>query len=105
MSRKLILAVRFSSCRVCGPRSAEAAAEPPACASLSAGGRNSRSRSTGGPKIPWADAELTGFSVFWEKKAGETHTAARLMWDDEYLYFTAEMEDYDLYADVTSGTA
>jgi hypothetical protein len=50
----------------------------------------------------WADAqELTGFSVFWEKKAGETHTSAKLMWDDEYLYFTAEMEDYDLYADVT----
>src|SRR5262245_14103138 len=50
----------------------------------------------------WSDAqELTGFSVFWEKKAGETHTAARLKWDDDYLYFTAEMEDYDLYADVT----
>jgi len=50
----------------------------------------------------WADAqELTEFSVYWEKKPGGTHTAARLMWDDDYFYFTAEMEDYDLYADVT----
>src|SRR6202051_4774766 len=50
----------------------------------------------------WVDAqELTAFSVYWEKKTGETHTAARLMWDDDYLYFMAEMEDYDLYADVT----
>jgi hypothetical protein len=30
-----------------------------------------------------------------------TKTEARLLWDDEALYFFAEMEDADLYADVT----
>ncbi|MFL5339810.1 MAG: carbohydrate-binding family 9-like protein [Gemmataceae bacterium] len=57
----------------------------------------------GRPDEPaWEAAqELTGFSVFWEKKPGTTHTAAKLLWDDTYFYFTADMEDYDLYADVT----
>ena len=27
-------------------------------------------------------------------------TKARLLWDSDYLYFCAEMEDVDLYADV-----
>ena len=45
--------------------------------------------------------ELTGFSAFWDKKPGHTSTAARLLWDNDYLYFTADMEDYDLYADQT----
>src|SRR5262249_59427283 len=31
----------------------------------------------------------------------KTATKARLLWDDNYLYFAAEMEDSDLYADVT----
>ena len=30
----------------------------------------------------------------------KTATKARLLWDDNYLYFAAEMEDSDLYADV-----
>ena len=50
----------------------------------------------------WESAqELTGFSIFWEKKPGATHTSAKLLWDEKYFYFTADMEDYDLYADVT----
>jgi hypothetical protein len=50
----------------------------------------------------WEQAqEMTGFSAWWDKKPGQTHTAAKLLWDENYFYFTADMEDYDLYADVT----
>jgi hypothetical protein len=50
----------------------------------------------------WGNAEvLRDFAVFWEKRKPATATTARLMWDDDYLYFAAEMEDKDLYADVT----
>jgi hypothetical protein len=50
----------------------------------------------------WEKAqELTGFSNFWDKKPSTTVTSARLLWDDQYFYFAADMEDYDLYADVT----
>lgn len=50
----------------------------------------------------WASAqEITGFCVFWEKSPAKTETTARLMWDERFFYFMADMEDYDLYADVT----
>src|SRR5262245_56654541 len=50
----------------------------------------------------WAGAqEITGFCVWWEKKPGQTHTSAKLLWDEKYFYFAADIEDYDLYADVT----
>jgi hypothetical protein len=45
--------------------------------------------------------ELTAFSTFWEKKQPSTVTTAKLLWDEQYFYFMADMEDYDLYADVT----
>lgn len=32
--------------------------------------------------------------------AARTSTAARLLWDDRFLYFFAEMEDHDLFADI-----
>lgn len=31
----------------------------------------------------------------------KTGTKAKLLWDRDYLYFFAEMEDHDLYADIT----
>jgi hypothetical protein len=52
----------------------------------------------------WKGAELiNGFSVPWlnPPAAPMTKAEARLLWDDEALYFFAEMEDADLYADVT----
>lgn len=50
----------------------------------------------------WEKAqELTGFSVHWDKKPTTTVTSARLLWDEKYFYFAADMEDYDLYADIT----
>jgi hypothetical protein len=49
----------------------------------------------------WALAQvLQDFSAYWLKRKAKTATRARLLWDDRYLYFAAEMEDSDLYADV-----
>src|SRR5262249_26704098 len=49
--------------------------------------------------VAWEDAqELKDFSVFWQKRKPATTTTARLLWDRNYLYFGAEMEDQDLFA-------
>jgi len=51
--------------------------------------------------IAWDKAQvMENFSTFWEKRKARSATKARLLWDDQYLYFCAEMEDIDLYADV-----
>jgi hypothetical protein len=53
-------------------------------------------------EVAWEGAqELSGFAVFWEKRPAKTATKARLLWDNQYLYFCAEMEDADLFALVT----
>jgi hypothetical protein len=44
---------------------------------------------------------LKDFAVYWEHRVPKTATRARLLWDDDYLYFAADMDDSDLYADVT----
>jgi hypothetical protein len=52
-------------------------------------------------EVAWDKAQLLqDFSVFWQKRKAKTATKARLLWDHKYLYFCAEMEDSDLYADV-----
>lgn len=52
-------------------------------------------------ELAWQKAQLLkDFAVFWENRPPRTATRARLLWDDKYLYFAAEMEDSDLYADV-----
>jgi hypothetical protein len=49
----------------------------------------------------WADAMIVNhFVVFWEKRKARTATEARLLWDDRYLYFSAIMDDADLYGTV-----
>ena len=49
----------------------------------------------------WEKAQvLQDFSTYWLKRKARSATRARLLWDEENLYFTAEMEDTDLYADV-----
>src|SRR5687768_14488886 len=51
----------------------------------------------------WKSAEMVDhFYQPWQKDAPRARTAtkARLLWDRENLYFFAEMEDADLYADV-----
>ena len=52
----------------------------------------------------WKDSQVIDhFYLPWLKQPRRSRTAtkARLLWDREYLYFFAEMEDSDLYADVT----
>jgi hypothetical protein len=49
----------------------------------------------------WQKAQLLkDFAVYWQNRPPKTATQARLLWDDKYLYFAAEMEDSDLYADI-----
>lgn len=58
-----------------------------------------------GDDAAWKAAQLFDkFTLPWLKekeRAAKTATKARLLWDREYLYFLAEMDDTDLYADVT----
>jgi hypothetical protein len=50
-------------------------------------------------EVAWDDAvPIKNFVVFWQKRKAKTATTARLLWDDRYLYFSAEMEDHDLFA-------
>lgn len=49
----------------------------------------------------WKSAEpITKFVAYWQNRAARTKTTARLLWDDQHLYFAGDMEDSDLYADV-----
>jgi anti-anti-sigma factor len=45
----------------------------------------------------WADAAVIDrFPAYWQKQASGTGTKARLLWDDENLYFSATMTDTEL---------
>src|SRR6185503_19372741 len=48
----------------------------------------------------WKAAEPIELTVPWKGRAARTKATARLLWDREYLYFLAEMEDADLYATI-----
>ncbi len=51
----------------------------------------------------WKNAQvIDNFTVPWLEKPrpARTKTKAKLLWDREFLYFFAEMEDADLYADI-----
>jgi glucose/arabinose dehydrogenase len=52
----------------------------------------------------WAEAvEVSGFSIPWlpGNPPAAAATRAKLLWDREHLYVAADMDDTDLYADVT----
>lgn len=53
----------------------------------------------------WQNAQLIDkFRRAWERdheRAPKTTTKVRLLWDREYIYFFAEMQDTDLYANIT----
>src|ERR1700722_12242686 len=47
----------------------------------------------------WVKAQkMTEFAMYWKKSKPTMATTARLLWDNQYLYFCAEMEDLDLFA-------
>jgi hypothetical protein len=47
----------------------------------------------------WSQAVvMRDFAAYWQRASPKTKTVARLLWDDENLYFSAEMEDHDLFA-------
>ena len=53
----------------------------------------------------WKNAQVVeNFTSAWlpeGQRKPPTATKARLLWDREYLYFSAEMEDWDVFANVT----
>src|SRR5687767_14794285 len=50
----------------------------------------------------WADAKGAGeFQQHWSGSVPKVKTAVRLLWDREWLYFFAELDDADVWADVT----
>jgi uncharacterized repeat protein (TIGR03806 family) len=55
--------------------------------------------------LAWKQAqEISTFHLPWlgdQARLSRTATRARLLWDREYLYFFAEMDDSDLFADIT----
>ncbi len=79
----------------------------PAAATLEVPTNHECRRATGPIKLDgkadepaWQQAPIIEtFVSFWLNRPGGTKTKARLLWDEEYLYFHAEMEDADLYAD------
>jgi hypothetical protein len=49
----------------------------------------------------WQKAQvLQDFAAFWLNQKARSGTRARLLWDEQHLYFAADMDDADLYADV-----
>lgn len=56
-----------------------------------------------GDEESWKGAEvIDDFILNWQRdnpRKAKTATRARLLWDDEYLYFLADMDDVDLFAD------
>jgi glucose/arabinose dehydrogenase/mono/diheme cytochrome c family protein len=58
-----------------------------------------------GDEEAWKHAQpIEDFQITWAQGAARkphTATKARLLWDREYLYFLADMQDTDLYADIT----
>src|SRR5262245_62112471 len=58
-----------------------------------------------GDDLAWKAAQpIDKFGSNWlgeKAQASKTTTKARLLWDREYLYFFADLEDHDLFADIT----
>ena len=54
-------------------------------------------------EIDWKIAQpLSNFRLAWAGgRVAKTATKAKVLWDDQYFYFSAEMDDVDLFADVT----
>jgi hypothetical protein len=52
-------------------------------------------------EVAWENAQVIDqFMVPGQNRTAKTATKAKLLWDNYYLYFCADMEDSDLYADI-----
>ncbi len=93
----------LAGCTASPPAAEEQAQAPPATPRAECRWATARLKIDGVPdEIVWDKAQLISeFAVFWDKRKPKTDTKARLLWDAQALYFCAEMEDSDLYADVT----
>jgi len=55
-----------------------------------------------GDEAAWKSAEaIDRFERPWDQKPASSSTKASLLWDRESLYFLAELDDSDIYADVS----
>jgi hypothetical protein len=86
----------------CNESEEQAAAPPPAVAKAQCRRATNRIKIDGVlDEVAWEQAEeLKDFAVYWQNRKPKTATTARLLWDNEYLYFAADMEDEDLFAKV-----
>ena len=76
--------------------------EPPVARAAECRWNNGRIKIDGKlDEVAWDNAQvIKDFAVFWQRRQPKTATKTRLLWDNRYLYFAAEMEDSDLYADI-----
>ena len=103
MFRRLLFLLPLLPLACSDPPAAKPDAEPPVVRAAECRWATSPIKIDGRIDEPaWNNAqELTAFSIYWEKRVPSTVTTAKLLWDERYFYFMADMEDYDLYADVT----
>ena len=108
MKRIVAWAALLAAAPGCVATEERAADEPrcPSCAGPSAAGPATASASTASStRSPGTGRRAPRLRrLLAEAQARSTATAARLLWDSNYLYFCAEMEDEDLYADVQAST-
>src|SRR5262245_23085640 len=106
MLRRTYLLVAVMVWGLVGCAAEEQAKEEPTVRAV----RSAECRRAGGPiringildDTAWDNAQpLVDFAVFWQKRKARTSTTAKLLWDNSYLYFSAEMEDEDLFAMTT----
>jgi hypothetical protein len=97
-----LLASLLAASAGCGGAEEQAAAPPPAVHKAECRRMTERIKLDGVlDEVAWEKAEvLKDFAVYWQNRKPKTATTARLLWDNEFLYFCAEMEDEDLYARV-----
>ena len=105
MTHRVLLPLMVAVLSAFAPPSAPGAATQPAAAPFECRWTEDTITIDGKPdEKAWQQAQLIDdFRMPWAQRAPKSKTAtkARLLWDREYLYFLAEMEDADLFADVT----
>jgi uncharacterized repeat protein (TIGR03806 family) len=102
-SAVLVLALAWNAIPHTGPGGGSARQKPPSA--FECRWAPNPIKITGkGTDPAWKNAQaIDHFYVPWlgdKARPAKTKTKAKLLWDREYLYFFADMEDADLYADI-----